>query len=375
MTQATVIPHVKILAQFQKVDKIYLITIERNTYEKTEFINEKIRHITFHSRRHPVPLWDKLSDFIKIPRILTRLIKKHHIEKIIARGTPAGALAYIVWNSTKTPFYVESFEPHADYMLETGVWPGWDPRYIFQKRWEKKQLQYSSGLMPVAENYTKEIIRKDATKKIFTMPCGVDWNFFRFNEDDRVRVRSELNISDQKVLIYTGKFGGIYMYDETFKLFKQIKTYFGNLFLIILTPDADQDMTDRIADSWGQADSYVIKQVRHTDIPAYLSASDFALAIYKQFNSSQFLSPVKIGEYWASGLPVLLTRGVGDETNFIEREGGGALLDIDNPDPSFKKIQTILTSPDHRQTITSLAKKYRSFGRVKKVYQELVLND
>ena len=94
------------------------------------------------------------------------LIKK--IDFIIARGAAAGALAYKAFKKTKVPFYVESFEPHAAYMLESSVWSKNDPRYLFQKRWEGKQKKYATGLMPVSNNYKKQLGN--------VVRIGMQWN-------------------------------------------------------------------------------------------------------------------------------------------------------------------------------------------------------
>jgi hypothetical protein len=78
-------------------------------------------------------LLGKILDFIKIPNKLKQYCTDYQIDKIIARGSPAGALAYLTWKKIKVPFIVESFEPHADYMLESGVWRKRDLRYVYQK--------------------------------------------------------------------------------------------------------------------------------------------------------------------------------------------------------------------------------------------------
>lgn len=58
---------------------------------------------------------------------------------ILAQGALAGVLSYLVWQKTKLPFYVESFESHADYIRESGMWRDYDPRYLFQRHWENRQ--------------------------------------------------------------------------------------------------------------------------------------------------------------------------------------------------------------------------------------------
>jgi hypothetical protein len=372
LTKSTVIPNVKILSGFKKINKIILVTIERDSLQEQSFIHPKIIHYPIQSRSFQIPLMDKVIDFYSIPRILTHLINRHEIQKIIARGSPAGALAYLTWKRNGVPFYVESFEPHATYMLETGVWKRWDPRYLLQKWWEKKQLKYASGLMPVSNEYQKELKKKDINVPVITVPCAVDKNSFSFNKKERIKIRNILNIKNQTTGIYAGKFGGLYLGEETFPILEALFSYFADLFLIILTPESNKAFHNKLIERVGQQEKLVLMHVDHQYVASYLSAADFGLGFYKSFKSSKYLSPIKIGEYWANGLPVLLTKGVGDESQFIEQQGAGALLDLDDPIPSFRKIKDILKIPGHRSKIPHLAEKYRSSRLVEEAYQRLI---
>ena len=58
-------------------------------------------------------------------------------------------------------------------------------------------------------------------------------------------------------------------------------------------------------------------------------------------------SPVKIGEYLACGLPVLLTRGIGDYSRTIPQAGLGLLLEEDGRD--IERIQDFLKKQDLKE--------------------------
>ncbi|HEY4651975.1 MAG TPA: hypothetical protein VIG72_11210, partial [Pontibacter sp.] len=95
-------------------------------------------------------------------------------------------------------------------------------------------------------------------------------------------------------------------------------------------------------------------------------------ATIKPYPSARYCSPVKIGEYWASGLPVLLTEGVGDDSDIIKNEGGGALFNLQEPESvkrAIWQIQAILQDPTHRQEIPKLAIKYRSPDKIREAYE------
>lgn len=384
LTTSTVFPHLRILQEREDVEAIRLVTIERGPHAQDElffspaFDINKISFEPLRSRQSRNVILNKIEDFTRFPTELGRQVTEFKPDFIVARGAPAGALAYLVWQKTKLPFYVESFEPHADYMLESGVWQRYDPRYLFQRHWEKRQKQVALGLMPVAENYSRQLVAEGVpTARIATVPCSVDTNSFAFSTTARQRVRQQLGFTTTSIVgVYVGKFGGIYYDTEAFNVFRAAAKYFGTNFrLIILTPDASLEVRGKLRVA-GLADEHVfITKAPHHEVSAYLSAADFAFATIKPAPCRLFCSAIKIGEYWASGLPVLLPPGIGDDSVITERDGGGAVFDLAQPDSlavAFRQLEVILNQPDCRSQIRQLAVKYRSVERAREAYKALL---
>ena len=63
-------------------------------------------------------------------------------------------------------------------------------------------------------------------------------------------------------------------------------------------------------------------------------------------------SAIKIGEYWANGLPVLLTPSVGDDSAIIAAENGGTVFDLSQPG---SVPAALMKQPDYRVRIHALA--------------------
>jgi hypothetical protein len=380
LTSSTVFPHLKILSTFSWVNEIVFVNIEREVNEtKTIPVTlDKITYRPYHSVSSNIVLLEKFHDFIQAPAFIARLIKEYKIDALIARGAPAGGLAWLVWRKTKVPFYVESFEPHAAYMIEAGVWKKWDPRTIIELILERKQKKRASGLMPVAYTYSRLLEKSGIDKKkIKTVPCIVDDKSFVFSAESRRKIRKQLNIPEKSIVgIYAGRYGGLYMEQGVFQIYKLAFVFFAADFhLILLSPAVYHNwIIQQIQVNSLPADRIHFKSVSHHEVPSYLSAGDFAFATYKPGKAMAFLSPVKIGEYWANGLPVLLTEGVGDETEIINKNHvSGMLFQLPVREEKFTHIFSRLRELMSEDRILgirpALARKARNQEKVVQAYE------
>nr|WP_255531345.1 glycosyltransferase [Pontibacter sp. 172403-2] len=303
---------------------------------------------------------------------LRQIVREENIQMVIAHGAPAGAVAEKALKGIKLPYYVTSLEPHANYMLQSKVWSRHGLKYKFQKRWENLQKKNAAGLMPVSGKYKAALIREGVTaENIFVVPCSVDADMFRFNKQQRNSLRQQLGWQDAVIGIYVGKYGGLYYKEEAFAIYKQCFSIIPGFRLIILSPHPQAEIIQLLNQQQIDISKVYIASVAHGQVPPYLSAADFAFATIKSYPSARFCSPVKIGEYWANGLPVLLTAGVGDDSDIIQNEGGGALFNLQQEgsvERALEKIQAIISNPEHRREIPKLAAKYRSPRKIKEAY-------
>jgi len=380
LTTSTVFPHLRLLQERPDVEAIRLVTIERGADAQAMlkpefgFDGSKISFEPLRSKPAGNVILNKMEDFTRFPKELVKQAAAFKPDFILARGSPAGALAYLVWQKTKLPFYVESFEPHADYMLESGVWRRYDPRYLFQQYWETKQKQLALGLMPVAENYRQQLMKEGVPAgRIVTVPCSVNAQSFAFDASVRARVRQRLGWPAEAVVgVYVGKFGSIYYDEEAFQVFRKAADFFGAAFrLIILTPDPLPEVQAKLAAAGLAAGQVFATKAAHQDVPDYLSAADFAFATIKPAPCRLFCSAIKIGEYWASGLPVVLPEGIGDDSDIIRQEGGGAIFNLDRPISVAEALASVgqqMAQPGYRRQVRQLAERHRSIELSRQAY-------
>ena len=135
-------------------------------------------------------------------------------------------------------------------------------------------------------------------------------------------IRKRLTWNSATIGVYVGKFGGLYYEADAYDVFApKLPALYG--------PSAhhfDTRPIQRELEARGiPAEHRLIFKAQHDEVFDYLSAADFGYALYHlrpRTPSKVVLSPIKNGEYWANGLPVLMTDGVGDEATFLEAARG-----------------------------------------------------
>lgn len=373
LTQSCILPHLKVLSEFKSVDYTVFCSIERNRNLKpSRMFFQNFHHVPLNSKNMKLNILTKILDFYLFRKKLLNIINQYKIDYILCQGSLAGSLGYLLWKKTGINFSVETFEPHAKYMKESGTWTKLDPRYIIQKLWEEKQKKHADYLFPVAYNYKKKLIDEGINpERIEVAPIEVDLEKFRFNPESKRKIRSTLNISENTIVgIYIGKFGDIYFEKEAFVLFKKAHDYFQNFYLIIGSPQPEKFINRNLQEIGYPLEKKWVSFIPNDQIPGYLSAADFAFSLIKPSKHKKYCAPVKNGEYWACGLPILIPDGIGDDSDILKRFGLGVVFTGDNYEQYFEKLQSLIKA-DLKDEIRGLAEKYRNPKQINNIYEKI----
>lgn len=372
LTQATVIPHLKILAGFKEIEKVILITIERDG-SPANLDLPKVEHQWIETS---VKLRHKLTDKARVQGLLRKIYIKQKLDWVITRGTPAARLVMSFCDKKKIPLSIESHEPHAEYMAEAGIWKKTGIKYRVQKAAELRLPETSTWLVPLTEEYRKQMIKDGADpEKILVSPCCVEPDLFRFSEFDRNKVRTQLGFHDQDIVgVYTGKYGGIYLTNEVIQLMKLAKDFYGEHFkLIVLSPDWEI-WKDQLITAGFSENTFYTGLVKQQEIPAYLSAADFAYSLHKPTPSKIAISPIKNAEYLANNLPIVMPWGIGDDSMVVDKHQFGVVFDVNQPIDSniYAQLKPILETPRQNRPFYQWTQENRSFSIIEKNYRTIL---
>jgi glycosyltransferase involved in cell wall biosynthesis len=379
LTQATVLPTIRMVLAERLADRIVLVTVERGPLAVARGVQlgQGITHVPLSASAGPLLPVARVWDLVRLVPRVAGIVRRENAGFIMARGVVAGGYAHFISRITRIPYAVDYFEPHNRYMTDVGEWRQGGPLDRGLAWLIRQQLRTARRFVTVSANYRRQLIANGArADHALVAPCPVDQEGMRFNEDDRRRVRQRLGWEDSCIGIYVGKFGGLYHRERAYQAFAEAQRFIGERFaMIILSPHPGSEIRQGLQAAGFTGDRLIIRHAAHDEVAEHLSAADMAFAIYRGTPSSACISPMKIGEYWANGLPVLLTRGVGDDSALVEGDPfAGAVFDPEGDDlgPAMARVTEVIARRDQRAATAALAARYRSMDFTRDAYREIL---
>jgi hypothetical protein len=373
--------------------KIYFATQEKDLAllqrpEVQTIIAELNKNNIFHypEKYYNLGIKKALSLPLNFLKLLFFIFSKK-INVIHTEAMSAGMIGTLLKTFTGKKHIVDSYEPLAYSMVEAGIWPADSFAFKLVKYFEKRQAIKGDVIIGTTNAMQEYAHAKYGItlKNFYWKPAIVDTTKFNFYEAYRNEFRKKYNLENKKVIVYAGKFGGQYLENETFDFFKACHNYWGDDFrILLLTSHTDKEVEDYCTKA--KLDINIITKmfVPFPEMYKYLSIADFAITPVKPIHSKRYCSPIKDGEYWATGLPVVVTENISDDSDIIQNENIGTIITDYSAEgylKNIKAIETLLasdTSENVRNRIREVGIKYRHFDIAEKVYIDVytkILNE
>jgi len=387
LIQTYTLPYVRIIRKNLPSDSsIYLLTLEKDQSvlkkSKRAEITEKLKQ----EGVHWLPFAYKpfgiaaFALWIGISLKLILLIIRRKISMIHCWCTPPGAIGYFLSVLLNRKLVLDSYEPHAEAMVENGTWKRESLAFKLLFWLERKQTERASFIISATEGMREYASRKYSLdiKNFIVKPACVDMKLFSEDVVKDQILRHQLALEDKIICVYAGKFGGIYLEDEIFDFIKVASNHWGNAFrFLVLTNHSTNEMAAYCKRAGVALDCIVMKFVPHNEVPRYMGLADFALTPVKPIPTKRYCTPIKDGEYWALGLPVVISANISDDSDIIETNHIGVVLktlDLEEYQSAVLKIDELRMQPELRDRIRNIARKYRSFEIAEDVYKKIYSN-
>jgi glycosyltransferase involved in cell wall biosynthesis len=383
LVQTYTLPYVDIIRKIIPPEKkIFVVTFEQERVALNEEEKETLkkgwekRNMQLLALSYKKFGIKKLINAIKQLLQLAMLIRKEHISVIHAFCTPAGSIGYLLSKLTGAKLIIDSYEPHAESMVEAGAWKKSGGAFKILFRLEKKLAQHAVHIIATTagmKEYAKEKYNFDL-KNFFVKPACIDFNTF-FPRPKNELLLQELKLADKIVGVYAGKLGGMYLNEEVFDFIKSCYEHWGDRFrFLILTPEPDEKITKQMQRIGIPAGIVIKRFVFHKGIPDYLSLGDFGINPQTPVPSKRYGSPLKNGEYWGMGLPIVISPKISIDSDIIIANNIGVVINLqkkENMTEAVKQLDQLLKNNSReslQQKIFSVAKKHRSFQIAEEIY-------
>jgi glycosyltransferase involved in cell wall biosynthesis len=257
-----------------------------------------------------------------------------------------------------------------DEKVEAGYWDTrkWLYRVVVKYLRKKETLFFNQAdiIVSLTQAGKNAIVaaRPACENKIYIVPTCVNLEVFKpYQVSTRERIRKELGIpADSFVLLYSGGYGANYDIDFLKTVFKKIKEHKPGARILILSKDGVTGLeNDPI-----RADAVAVT-LPYSKVGEYLMAGNIGVINYTNHFSVAGRSPTKLGEYWASGLPAVAPKGIGDvDYLFSHYKNSGSLYD----EADFtNKLDEIVTTD--KEVLRSYAEDYFSLDNGVKKYNTI----
>ena len=235
---------------------------------------------------------------------------------------------------------------------------GWPISLESIERIEKCALVHSDLVIGVSvrlfEYWTERYhLEAEMLKGATVIPCLLNSQFANmdFTEENKLKAREQIGLkSDEVVLLFSAS-------KSDWQSLGYIAPAMVNLFrinpklrLILLSNGlVDESIwlgfEDRVIQDW----------VDPNDVLGFYLAADFGLLIREETVTNKVAAPVKFAEYLASGLQVIISPSIGDNSDLVKKESLGLVVDL-------KRIDSIeLSRPSFADSIRIRQKALNDF--------------
>lgn len=313
-----------------------LITFEQKKYALTraERKRERVRLSAYRVQWHALTyhsgafmLVKKAFDFAAALYNVISIRARFRTDMVIAFANTSAAISLLLSRWIGSKLMVYSFEPHSEFLAEFNVWnrKGW--RYRILNHLEERVGREAEYLL-TGTRHMVERMEGVASGQVFRAPSSVDQNVFKIDLAARAVGRELWKIEDRRVMVYTGKFGGIYYEKEIAELCASLFEIDQRWFFIFLTPSPVPEVLALLTEAGLAPKDYRLTEAKNVaEVIAYLSVADIGLTAIPPYPNQKFRSPVKVGEYLMCGLPYITCRGVSEDDEWAETYKVGIVVD------------------------------------------------
>jgi glycosyltransferase involved in cell wall biosynthesis len=252
------------------------------------------------------------------------LIARHRLNVIHARAHVPGVIGLPLKIFLRRKLIFDLRGLMAEEYVDNGVWSETSTPFRLVKAAERALLRRADRIIVLTEKLKSILLASTrpavAAQKVFVIPCCVDLSRYESS-----RVERADDEADPLTLVYVGSATGRYMLGEMIEFFKALQSKRRGSRFLIITRAGHAQVAREFENRRVAPGSYTVVTAEPQAVPALLQQADVAISFVKPSFAVAGMSPTKIGEYLAAGLPVISSPG-GDIDRWLEAETVGVIV-------------------------------------------------
>ncbi len=192
---------------------------------------------------------------------------------------------------------------------------------------ELYEVRRVDRLGAVSTNLKHYLSRNADREDTIVIPSCFNEQSFYFDPVARKVLRSAFGLTEDNILLcYSGGTDTWQRIGDLIVVLKKVCSADRRCKALFLTNNRDE-VAGLLREAAFPSDQALIHGCSHKEVHRYLSAADLGFIMRHDTTVNNVASPVKVAEYLACGLPVILTRGIGDYSEMLPGAGVGVLVD------------------------------------------------
>jgi glycosyltransferase involved in cell wall biosynthesis len=333
--QSQVLPYLRVLPKAG-------ICLELVSYEKPEHLANETEVREFETRLdrwgirwtplkyHAQPkvlstVWDILAGCW----VALTLARKRDLKIVHARSYVAALVAVFAKRLCGARFIFDMRGFWPEERVEMGIFRPGGTLFRLAKRFERLFLLEANQIIVLTRKAKSLLLTRpplhDRHPTIEVIPCGVDLDRFELRDPND-------NLAEQHGLrgkLIVGNIGAInkrYLLAEMFRFTAILKKRLSSLCFVYVTQQNPEPLYTIAREEGLEEKDLLVVRAQPEEVPEWLSLFQLGVFFLRPSHAAQGSSYTKLGEFLASGVPVVTNAGVGDIGRILDKEKGGFLL-------------------------------------------------
>jgi glycosyltransferase involved in cell wall biosynthesis len=267
------------------------------------------------------------------------------VQIVHARGYVPSMLALFLKrrHGARFVFDMRGFWPEEK--VQAGHWSRDSRVYALAKRWERRFFESADAIVSLTragvEAFPSLGYRIAGDTPVEVIPTCTDLDRFAPGPRDAELAR-RLGLERHRVIGTTGTLSNWYLRAETLRAMAVLVAHLGDAKVLLVTREDHERLRDDAIRAGIPADRLVLTRADFAVMPLHMRLYDLGVFFIEPTFAKRGSAATKLGEFLATGVPVLINDGVGDSGTIVRDGGAGVVL----PSPSEADVRAALPAID-----------------------------